>query len=341
LEEPLFIKNLENVQGDERDVIIISMTYGPDTAGAASMHQRFGPINSDAGWRRLNVLFTRSKKRMLIHSSMDSGHIRTSEKSSRGVTALKAFLEYCETGLLQHYEHTGRAAGNDFEIGVMRALQEHGYECEPQLGVTGYFLDLAVKDPGMPGRFLMGIECDGASYHSAKSTRDRDRLRQDILENLGWKIRRIWSTDWFKNPQAQLQPILQELDRLKTLIPKVPDNVAETAVTQYPTLEPPEVKRLQTVKGWMPEKALVDESADVDLRSRLSDFDESVIRMSLPDVSEQSRLLRPAMMEVLLNELPCSKAEFLEAIPYYLRDGTAPEEGRYLDDVLELISEFG
>jgi very-short-patch-repair endonuclease len=216
IDEPLFIKNLENVQGDERDVIIISMTYGPETAGSMVMHQRFGPINSDVGWRRLNVLFTRSKMRMHIFSSMTSGHIRTSGTSSRGVVALKAFLSYCETGIVQHYEHTGKPVDSDFEIAVMDALAQRGYECEPQLGVSGYFLDIAVKDPEMPGRFLMGIECDGASYHSAKSTRDRDRLRQEILENLGWNICRIWSTDWFKNPQAQLEPIFQELDRLRS-----------------------------------------------------------------------------------------------------------------------------
>lgn len=215
LDEPLFIKNLENVQGDERDIIIISMTYGPETAGSMAMHQRFGPINSDVGWRRLNVLFTRSKMRMKIFSSMTSGHINTTGTSLRGVIALKAFLSYCETGIIQHYEHTGKAVDSDFEIAVMNALAQRGYQCEPQVGVTGYFLDIAVKDPDMPGRFLMGIECDGASYHSAKSTRDRDRLRQEILENLGWNIQRIWSTDWFKNPQAQLEPIFHKLDELR------------------------------------------------------------------------------------------------------------------------------
>jgi superfamily I DNA and/or RNA helicase/very-short-patch-repair endonuclease len=214
--DPLFIKNLENVQGDERDVIIISMTYGAETAGMASMHQRFGPINSDVGWRRLNVLFTRSKKRMHVYSSMDSSHIRTDATSKRGVLSLKAFLAYCETKNLHSHHHTGRPADSDFEIAVMDALAKHGYECEPQLGVSGYRLDLAVRDPGRPGRFLIGVECDGATYHSAKSSRDRDRLRQDILESLGWCIHRIWSTDWFKNPQAQLQPILMELEKRRT-----------------------------------------------------------------------------------------------------------------------------
>lgn len=331
VEEPLFIKNLENVQGDERDVIIISMTYGPETVGATSMYQRFGPINSDVGWRRLNVLFTRSKKRMHILSSMDSGHIRSSEKSSRGVTALKAFLEYCETGRVQHYEHTGKAADSDFEIAVMDALAAYGYECEPQLGVAGYFLDIAVKDPGQPGRFLMAIECDGATYHSAKSTRDRDRLRQEILENLGWRVRRIWSTDWFKNPEAQLQPILNELDRIKTKIVQVEESVSN--ISQ-------EVELVEKVKEFRKEEPSFDLEEDgLDLRERLIKFDDEIIRPS-SNTAEGTRLLRPAMLEALIKFTPYSKAEFVEVIPQFLREGTASSEGDYLDDVLTIISKY-
>ena len=214
-DEPLFIKNLENVQGDERDVIVISMTYGPAEVGGIT-YQRFGPINSDVGWRRLNVLLTRSKKRMEIFSSMGSGDVRVSNTSSRGVKALRALLEYCESGHLQTTEHTGRPPDSSFEIAVMRRLADAGYEAEPQLGVAGFFIDLAVRDPGKPGRFLLAIECDGASYHSAKSARDRDRLRQEVLENLGWKVRRIWSTDWFRNPEAQMMPILADLEAMRT-----------------------------------------------------------------------------------------------------------------------------
>jgi len=323
-DEPLFIKNLENVQGDERDIIIISMTYGPATAGASNMYQRFGPINSDVGWRRLNVLFTRSKKRMHIFTSMDSGHIRTSETSSRGVVALKSFLEFCETGRVQHYSHTGKSTDSEFEVSVMNALAEHGYECEPQLGVTGYFLDLAVRDPGQPGRFLMGIECDGASYHSAKSARDRDRLRQDILESLGWNIRRIWSTDWFKNPQSQLAPILTELDSLKT-------KESFKSVESLPVDE-------EVVIDDISVPDVSDE--DVDLKTRLVAFDENVIRLNSPHILESSRLLRSAMLEALLQFEPCSKAEFLETIPEYLRTGTDASEGQYLEGVLEIISNY-
>lgn len=329
LAEPLFVKNLENVQGDERDVIIISMTYGPETAGSSVMHQRFGPINSDVGWRRLNVLFTRAKKRMHIYSSMGSGHIRTAESSSRGLKSLKAFLLFCETGLMHAPEHTGKAADSDFEIAVMDALSKHGYECEPQLGISGYRLDLAIKDPGMPGRFLMGVECDGASYHSAKSTRDRDRLRQDILESLGWCIRRIWSTDWFKNPQAQLQPILSELEKLKTPVQKRP----ETPITIAEIQTEPEIDRVTTDSQ--------NHDEILDLRTHLINFHQNVILVKSPSINEQQRLLRPAMLDALLHYRPCSKAEFLETIPAYLRLGTEKSEGEFLEDALNIIAEYG
>ncbi len=298
-EDPLFIKNLENVQGDERDVIIISMTYGPEQVGSSAMHQRFGPINSNVGWRRLNVLFTRSKKRMHIFSTMSSGHIRANSKSSRGLQALKAFLEYCETGHLNQSVHTGKPAESDFEIAVMRELDKHGYECEPQLGVAGYYLDLAIRDPGQPGRFLMGVECDGATYHSAKSTRDRDRLRQDILENLGWRIRRIWSTDWFNNPQPQIQPIIQELDRLKTSDINIVLNKESPNIVL-------DGDRTGKLEGG-------------NLKERLISLSENIIKKDLFSVDSDHRLLRPAMREAILNHLPCSKSEFLEQIPRYLR----------------------
>nr|VFJ87159.1 MAG: AAA domain-containing protein [Candidatus Kentron sp. LFY] len=215
-EDPLFIKNLENVQGDERDVIFISMTYGPSEPGG-KVFQRFGPINSEVGWRRLNVLFTRSKKRMHIFSSMGSEDIVAGASAKRGVQALRDFLAFCETGSLHKTERdTGRPPDSDFEIAVMATLRDAGFECAPQVGVAGFFIDVAVIDPGNPGRYLMGIECDGATYHCTKSVRDRDRLRQAILERLGWRIHRIWSTDWFKNPRAELQPIIRELNSLKT-----------------------------------------------------------------------------------------------------------------------------
>ena len=212
-DEPLFIKNLERVQGDERDIIVISMTYGPNIVGGRTP-QRFGPINSAIGWRRLNVLLTRSKKRMHVFSSMGSADVLDTDSMSRGKKALKGFLYYCEHGQVDTPKITGREPGSPFEVAVIRRLEDAGYDAVPQLGVAGFFLDIAVRDPNQPGRFLLAIECDGATYHSAKSARDRDRLRQEILENLGWQVHRIWSTDWFRNPDGQMAAVFKKLDQL-------------------------------------------------------------------------------------------------------------------------------
>lgn len=325
--EPLFIKNLENVQGDERDVIFISCTYGPTEAGG-HVAQRFGPINGSGGWRRLNVLFTRSKKRMHIFASFAAHDVHTNATSSRGVHALKGFLEFAETGRRNVSKESGHAPDSDFEIAVMEMLASHGYECEPQVGVAGFFIDLAVRDPNRPGRYLMGIECDGASYHSSKSARDRDRLRQSILEQLGWKIQRIWSVDWFRNARAQLEPILAELARMKSAV--VEEAVETEGVEEY---------AIQDVARDAAEhfESLVS-AAEGSLRDRLEAFDRLVIRPQCPNTNRDERLLRPAMIEALLEFQPATKWEFVQNIPGYLRTGTSSDEGRFLDDVLTIIS---
>lgn len=328
-EEPLFLKNLENVQGDERDVIYISCTYGPQEAGAAQMPQRFGPINSAAGGRRLNVLFTRSKKRMHVFSSMTEGHILATETSSPGVKALKSFLSFAQTGKLPQIKLSDKEPDSDFEIAVMNALEKEGFDCVPQLGVAGYFIDLAVRDPGQPGRFIMGIECDGATYHSAKSARDRDRLRQSVLENLGWKIKRIWSTDWFKNPQSQLKPIIEELHQLKTEVSETSKVQSEAQQIEHDVEQ--ESQRVHETDSF-------SHSTD-DLETKLRKFEEKVLDKSDGNVPKGKSLLRPAMIDALCEFRPVSKSEFLELIPNYLRVGTAKEHGRYLDQVLNIIAE--
>jgi len=328
--ESLFIKNLENVQGDERDVIFISMTYGPQEPGGRVL-QRFGPINSDVGWRRLNVLFTRSKKRMHIFSSMGSEDIITGPTSKRGVQALRDFLNYCETGILHKTERdTGRGPDSDFEISVMTSLRDEGFECIPQVGVAGFFIDLAVVDPGNPGRYLMGIECDGATYHSAKSARDRDRLRQTVLERLGWNIRRIWSTDWFKNPHGELAPIIRELNKLKSPVTSAKADFEMKIDEIQDVIEQVEIEAEE-------EKVDLFAFDEGSLRDKLIRFDREVIRKALPTTPENKRLLRPAMIEALLEFTPTNKVEFLESIPPYLRQATKAAEGKYLDQVFDII----
>ncbi|EKD27792.1 MAG: hypothetical protein ACD_79C00572G0001 [uncultured bacterium] len=329
-QEPLFIKNLENVQGDERDVIFISMTYGPQEPGGR-VFQRFGPINSDIGWRRLNVLFTRSKKRMHVFSSLGSNDILIESTSKRGVKALHDFIRYCETGIIPTLVKVSeRGPDSDFEISVMRALNNEGFECVSQVGVAGFFIDVAVIDSENPSRYLMGIECDGATYHSAKSVRDRDRLRQAILERLGWRIRRIWSTDWFKNPQAEIQTILRELKSLKT-------NKDKDIFVKKMT----ETEEIKEIIDEVDKKDLIINefiSEKENLKENLLEFDKKIIRKAVINIPENQRILRTSMLESLLENLPCNKSEYLEFIPPYLRNETNSQEEMFLDYILALIN---
>jgi len=213
---PLFIKNLENVQGDERDAIIISTTFGKPP-GSNSVRQNFGPISRQGGWRRLNVLFTRARRSIAIYTSLRPEDIVMDGTTPDGTKALRNYLEYARTGSLTVAEETDREPDSDFEVAVIDVLRHAGYEVTPQLGVAGYRIDIAVKHPDAPGTYLAAVECDGATYHSACSVRDRDRIRQDILESLGWKNRiwRIWSTDWFRMPDRESKKLISYLEVLR------------------------------------------------------------------------------------------------------------------------------
>lgn len=210
--EAFFVKNLENVQGDERDVIFISIGYARTAEGYWA--NSFGPVNRAGGERRLNVLFSRARIRCEVFTSIRSEDIN-SENSGEGVLALKTFLSYAEHGYLDLPFAAGGTPDSPFEEEVLSALQKRGYTVRTQVGSAGFFLDLAVVDPDSPGRFLLGIECDGAAYHSARSARDRDRLRQTVLESLGWKIHRIWSTAWFRAPEKEMKSLESAIEEAK------------------------------------------------------------------------------------------------------------------------------
>ncbi len=209
--EPFFVKNLENVQGDERDVIFISIGYGRSEEGHVAMS--FGPLNNEGGERRLNVLITRAKLRCEVFTNITSDDIDLSRTKSYGIRTLKSFLHFAQHGKLYLPEETGLPAESPFEENVYDQLTKLGYTVRKQVGSQGFFIDLAIVDPVHPGRFILGIECDGASYHSARSARDRDRLRQQVLENIGWKIHRIWSTDWFRNPEEELKRVVAAIEK--------------------------------------------------------------------------------------------------------------------------------
>ncbi|MFN1149523.1 DUF3320 domain-containing protein [Serratia liquefaciens] len=211
--EPFFVKNLENVQGDERDVIMISVGYAKNPQGYMAM--RFGPLGSEGGERRLNVLISRAKRRCEVFASITDEDIDLERAKGKGVFAFKLFLQYARTGRISLAQRSEREMDSVFEEQVADALQKAGYQVHPQVGIAGFFIDLAIADPDMPGRYLIGIECDGRAYHSSRSARERDRLRQAVLEDHGWIIHRIWSTDWFHRPEEQLERTLKAIASAK------------------------------------------------------------------------------------------------------------------------------
>ncbi|WP_328839542.1 DUF3320 domain-containing protein [Streptomyces europaeiscabiei] len=193
-----FIKNLETVQGDERDVIILSIGYGPDHRG--KLLSTFGPINREGGWRRLNVAVTRARRRMEVVASFHGGDLPDS--ANKSVQHLKRYLQYAQHGpaiLQTEAADPDAAPESPFEEEVIDVLRGWGYEVQPQVGVAGFRIDMAVRHPGAPGTYALGIECDGAMYHSSRAARDRDRLREAVLRDLGWRLHRIWGTDWYRN----------------------------------------------------------------------------------------------------------------------------------------------
>lgn len=227
--EHFFVKNLETIQGDERDVIFLSIGYGKDQNGKLSMN--FGPLNKVGGDRRLNVLITRARLRVEVFSSTTGDDFDLSKTDSRGVHLLKKYLDFAEKGkevLLREINPAiDEFSESPFEESVYSLLVTKGINVHKQVGCSGYRIDLAVVDDKKPGKYILGIECDGANYHSCVTARDRDRLRQQILEDLGWNIYRVWSTDWFNNPKRELERLLEAIDRAKegTLKKKLQNNL--------------------------------------------------------------------------------------------------------------------
>jgi hypothetical protein len=217
--EDLFVKNIENVQGDERDVILISVGYGPTIAGGRLASMSFGPVNGEGGERRLNVLFTRARVRCEVFASFDPGDIDPSRVSREGPRILRRFLEFAKSGKLDDAIITGEQADTPFEEDVTDVIRSLGFLADPQVGSAGFRIDIGVRHPDKPGTYLLAIECDGATYHSALWARERDRLRQDVLEHLGWRFHRIWSTDWFYNRRM-------EIERLRTALTQAHEDPA-------------------------------------------------------------------------------------------------------------------
>lgn len=236
--ERFFVKNIERVQGDERDVIILSVGYHKARDG--SLPYRFGPLNQEGGERRLNVAVTRARSRIHIVSSFTHHDMEPGRSSARGVELLRQYLEYAASGGLQLGASPTSIPLNPFELDVQKRLEENGIPLIPQYGVSGYRIDFACAHPNQPGRMVLAIETDGASYHNTPTARDRDRLRQQTLETQGWRFHRIWSTTWqstqTKKPPGPSEPGSKPS---ATLTKKAGTTTAAPAGPTHPQDRPP------------------------------------------------------------------------------------------------------
>jgi very-short-patch-repair endonuclease/preprotein translocase subunit Sec61beta len=337
--EPFFIKNLENVQGDERDVIYISVTYGPGATG--KVFQRFGPINGVMGHRRLNVLFTRARLRVAVFSSMLPEDIVAGPESAWGARALRGYLKYAQTGILEQATPSGRDPDSEFEVEVAEALRQRGYTTVAQVGVAGYFVDLAVVHPHRPDTFVLGIECDGKTYHSSVTARDRDRLRQSILEDLGWTIHRVWSTDWFKAGQREVARLVARIEhqlRSENLWSEATSSIAEDWIPDAVQSSPADTVDASS-STWVGEVESQPFSKD-EVRALLETVRDEIQR-EFSSSDQSASLLREEMLECLLREKPRTRDEWLRKVPLELRLDTDGEQLQvYLPRVLETLAKL-
>jgi very-short-patch-repair endonuclease len=208
-----FVKNLERVQGDERDCIILTVGYGKDRAG--NLPLRFGPILAAGGMRRLNVAVTRARESMTLVSSFTHTDIdMTKVREGTGLEFLRNYLQYASTnGTVFAHGEISNEPMNDFEADIYEALTARGLKLVPQVGCSSFRIDFGACHPSEPGRFVLAIEADGATYHSSYTARDRDRLRQQMLENLGWRFHRVWSTDWFQRRHEEIERAVAAFER--------------------------------------------------------------------------------------------------------------------------------
>ncbi|QKJ22307.1 DUF4011 domain-containing protein [Poseidonibacter lekithochrous] len=329
-EGKLFIKNLENVQGDEADVLFIGTTYGPDPE-SKKVYQRFGPINGDHGWRRINVLITRAKKRIVVFTSMVSNDIGHSE-GNRGRMALKNYLQYIESGHVESVQGTttGKEPDSPFEESVIRYIQSLGFIAQPQVGVAGFYIDIGIMVEGSYN-YILGIECDGAGYHSSKSARDRDRIRQEILEGMGWEIYRIWSTDWFKHRKNEEERLKKKLIAIKhraILIDN--EETIEVQVNESIDIQVEKIIEIEDTKIKESSTSSCEKVKEVLYAFRKENIEKKY-------KIDSSSILSDRMIDLLSRTQPITIDEFRLEIPLYLREKIDRNQMEFVDKIFETI----
>ncbi|SER85749.1 hypothetical protein SAMN05421690_11132 [Nitrosomonas sp. Nm51] len=266
-----------------------------------------------------------------VFTSMRPTDINISENARRGVRSLRDYLDYAYSGKVpERWIASGKVPDSEFEVAVIRLINNLGFQCDPQVGVAGFYIDIGVRNPDRPGEYLLGIECDGATYHSSISVRDRDRLRQEILERKGWTIHRIWSTNWFHTR-------LTEIDRLKRAIEtKLQED--RRAYSLIMTYEEPSETVMQGAFAAREgiEKEFQEES--ILLEEALERFWQQNVQPLHPNRSRS--ILSEQMIKTLVKTRPTNKDEWFAKIPAKLRQSVNPDEGEFRQDIFDIISDY-
>lgn len=294
--EPFFVKNLETVQGDERDTIIFSVAYAKDSQG--KFYHNFGPLNRSGGERRLNVAVTRAKDNVQLVASIHYTDINLNSSGAEGVRLLRAYLDYAQNGeeALERQIQVGTEDhyDSDFEQEVCEFLRDRGYTVDTQVGCSGYRIDLGIRKPDSSDYFL-AVECDGATYHNSRNARDRDRLRQEILERMGWKFYRIWSTDWYKNKATEKANLLKAV------------NEAANKIKTSPKTESEKETETETTKNNQMQYSTVIETPKYNF-AQYKELDAIQI------LQNKRYEILPALKEVMMTEAPLSEEWYLKRI---------------------------
>jgi very-short-patch-repair endonuclease len=329
------------------------LTFGPEP-GSTVLKQRFGPINRKQGHRRLNVLFSRARTRIGLFSSFSSSDVKPTSDSAEGVHVLQKYLEYAETrGRMTTNPGGDGEPDSDFETEVADRLRARGFTVDYQVGASGYKIDLGVRHPDFVERYLAGIECDGAAYHSSKSARDRDRLREEVLNDKGWQILRVWSTDWFDDPALQTDRLVAKLEALRARPTAVEDDyvIAKGSEPEARAEDLPTPAQDLPVEHLAPNAHIVSlAEPDIDAppaEGSLSEAEcfealrhlrDGVIAVEVAEREAHRSLLRDAMIGTFVRQRITDPDQWFGKIPGYLRQGTNPiEKSRYLERVCDIV----
>jgi hypothetical protein len=323
-DEPLFVKNLENVQGDERDIILFSVCYAPDEEGKMSMN--FGPLNRDGGWRRLNVAVTRARYEMHIFATLQTDQIDLSRTSAKGVAGLKAFLQFAEKGHLsvRHEDVQETLNKQHLSASISKMLQKKGLEVKCNIGTSGFKVDIGIVHPDKPQQYILGIVVDGHYYYNAHTTNDREMVMPSVLKALGWNIHRIWTIDWYENSDKVIDTIIARVKQLQTQ-PEVKE-----VVIPEPIVEP----------AFEPIKVLLEEVATISVASKQKPYDNCVLTSVSNANSEtifefQNRnIIKQQIQSLVDTEAPISKSLLYKKV---LQAWNTSRAGARLDKHLEGI----